>query len=563
MKNQLLTNLFVILLLCVICQNGLISQVSQQWVRYYNSPTNGSDNAKAIFIDNNGNIYVTGTSWSNITNNDFATVKYNSSGVQQWVARFDSENRNDDVRGITVDTNGNVYVTGVTSISGSSVIQFTIKYNSSGIQQWAAQLGIPTSPAFPGISKSPIAVDNSGNVYVGGYRRFGGGDNGGYLLIKYNSNGDSLWTKRYKGTQSLQGLGSTITCIKLDENFVYATGVSYDAPNICYATTLKYNSSGILNWIRKDTLQQGGLVVGIEMDASKNILLACNKGLDIVTLKYDPSGARLWKTIYTGISGDFYDKVTGIDLDPSGNVYLSGYSTRGTTTSTQDCLTLKYDANGNQLWERLYNGALSSGDEGKGITVDESGNAYVTGFSLETGFRLDYLTIKYNSDGVQQWMINYNGGNNENDDVATAIALDQDDNIIVTGNSSISGGSIDYGTIKYSQTVGINQISSQIPNEYSLSQNYPNPFNPVTNFEFEIPASQGESKLGLVALKIYDMLGKEVATLVNANLNPGTYKYNFDASGLTSGIYFYRIAIHSDKLETEIYSATKKMLLVK
>lgn len=99
-------------------------------------------------------------------------------------------------------------------------------------------------------------------------------------------------------------------------------------------------------------------------------------------------------------------------------------------------------------------------------------------------------------------------------------------------------------------TSGVTTISSEIPVEYSLLQNYPNPFNPVTNLEF------GISKSEFVTLKIYDNLGKEIITLVNGNLNPGTYRYSFDAAGLTSGLYFY-------KLETDNFSATKKMLLVK
>jgi len=99
-------------------------------------------------------------------------------------------------------------------------------------------------------------------------------------------------------------------------------------------------------------------------------------------------------------------------------------------------------------------------------------------------------------------------------------------------------------------SIGITQTSTEVPLNYKLGQNYPNPFNPITNLEFGIP------KLGFVSLKIYDMLGKEVVTLVNANLSPGTYKYDFDASGLTSGNYFY-------KLETKDFSETKRMVLLK
>ena len=97
---------------------------------------------------------------------------------------------------------------------------------------------------------------------------------------------------------------------------------------------------------------------------------------------------------------------------------------------------------------------------------------------------------------------------------------------------------------------GINQISLIVPSSYSLSQNYPNPFNPVTNLEF------GISDLGFVSLIVYDILGKEVATLVNEKLNPGKYKVEFDGSALPSGVYFYRITAGE-------FTDTKRMMLIK
>jgi len=99
-------------------------------------------------------------------------------------------------------------------------------------------------------------------------------------------------------------------------------------------------------------------------------------------------------------------------------------------------------------------------------------------------------------------------------------------------------------------TIGVNQISDLVPDGYSLSQNYPNPFNPTTNLEF------GISDLGIVSLKVYDLLGKEVKTLVSENLKAGRYKVEFDGSGLSSGIYFY-------KIETGDFIQTKRMLLIK
>jgi hypothetical protein len=98
--------------------------------------------------------------------------------------------------------------------------------------------------------------------------------------------------------------------------------------------------------------------------------------------------------------------------------------------------------------------------------------------------------------------------------------------------------------------VGITGTTSEIPSEFSLTQNYPNPFNPVTNIRFSVPKS------GVVKLTIYDAAGREAAVLFNCRLSAGTYNYDFNASHLASGIYFYR-------LESGSFTQTKKMILIK
>jgi len=103
---------------------------------------------------------------------------------------------------------------------------------------------------------------------------------------------------------------------------------------------------------------------------------------------------------------------------------------------------------------------------------------------------------------------------------------------------------------------GINQISTEVPSSYSLSQNYPNPFNPRTKIRFNIQKSEFRSQNSEVTLKVYDVMGREVQTLVNEKLHPGTYETSFDGSYFSSGVYFYR-------LQTENFSETKRMLLIK
>ncbi len=122
----------------------------------------------------------------------------------------------------------------------------------------------------------------------------------------------------------------------------------------------------------------------------------------------------------------------------------------------------------------------------------------------------------------------------------------------VVHSGSIAGlkTNTQYAKTKYTSTIGIKNISSEIPAIYELSQNYPNPFNPATTIRFAIP------KRDMVKIKVYDVLGKVVSELVNEQLNAGYYEINFNGQNLSSGLYFYRI-------ETSGLIQTKKMLLVK
>ena len=103
----------------------------------------------------------------------------------------------------------------------------------------------------------------------------------------------------------------------------------------------------------------------------------------------------------------------------------------------------------------------------------------------------------------------------------------------------------------------MNNNNSEITS-FKLYQNYPNPFNPTTNLEF------GISDLGFVSLKVYDVLGSEVVTLVNERKNAGTYRVEFDGSNLSSGVYFYKLVVSlSNPLASEDYTAVKRMVLIR
>jgi len=132
----------------------------------------------------------------------------------------------------------------------------------------------------------------------------------------------------------------------------------------------------------------------------------------------------------------------------------------------------------------------------------------------------------------------------------------EDSDILVDGigNVYLSGMRINSiwvcATIKYSQQVGIQNISTEIPSAYSLGQNYPNPFNPTTKIRFDVPKS------GNVEISVYDMLGRKVTSLVDQKLRSGTFETEWNASDYPSGVYYY-------KLTTDGVSETKKMVLLK
>jgi hypothetical protein len=166
---------------------------------------------------------------------------------------------------------------------------------------------------------------------------------------------------------------------------------------------------------------------------------------DYATVKYHPDGEVAWVARYNG-SADSRDVGVAIVADGSGNVYVTGHSVGGQNNS--DCLTIKYQPDGDTAWVRRYNGPANSTDAGFGIALDFSGNVYVTGYSIGSESAEDYATIKYEPDGNEAWAVRYNGPGN-GDDKANAIAVDNAGNAYVTGVSYGIGTGSDFTTIKY------------------------------------------------------------------------------------------------------------------
>ena len=163
-----------------------------------------------------------------------------------------------------------------------------------------------------------------------------------------------------------------------------------------------------------------------------------------MTIKYDSNGNTVWQKRYDNGKNDYGRSIT---VDGSGNVYVTGSSSK-TPSILSDYLTIKYDSNGETLWLKRYD--YLDNDHGYCVTVDGSGCVYVTGDSFNPHSfpgAYDFLTIKYNAGGNQIWQKRYDGGDY---DGGRGIAVDSSGNVYVAGYSD-NASTWDYFTIKYRQ----------------------------------------------------------------------------------------------------------------
>jgi hypothetical protein len=487
--------------LCSLLPTLLYSQlVDTAWVRRYNGPSNGYDAAYDIAVDGQGNVYVTGYSYQNGINiADYATIKYNSLGVQQWVTRYNGPGNDiDKAWSLAIDGQSNVYVTGESRGSGTYNDYATIKYNVLGVQQWVARydgLGNSTDAA------NDIAVDGQGNVYVTGYSS-GATVYYDYATIKYNSLGVQQWAARYNGPAD--DWDYAVALAVDGQGNVYVTGGSNGSGNFDYVT-IKYDSNGDSVWVSRynGPANSSDMAKDLVIDGQGNVYVtgsSINSGAyDYTTIKYYSNGDTAWVSRYNG-SGNGDDEANVVAVDGQGNVYVTGYSTG--SGANYDYTTIKYDDLGVQQWVARYNGPGNSQDIAYGLAVDGQGNVYVTGFVVGSGAYNNYTTIKYNAFGVQQWVALYDGPGNGHDK-AWSLAIDGPGNVYVTGYSYGLGTDYDYATIKYTQGSGIEENRSSLPADRLSLEVYPNPAKAFFTIRSSFLALHS-------TLKLYDVTGKIV-----------------------------------------------------
>jgi uncharacterized delta-60 repeat protein len=315
-----------------------------QWVTRYEGPADDDDEAYDIALDESGNIYAAGFTRHSSNDIDFITIKYNNAGDTLWTALYDcGDNVHDWAEALAVDDSGNVYVTGVSYSFASYYDYATIKYSTSGVQRWVTFYNGETNTYDD--HPYDIAVCNGGVVVTGETEGTGSGRD--YMTIKYSSSGDTLWEKRYDGPGNADDAASAVAIDTIGN--VYVTGYSYGMTTERDYATIKYYANGDTAWVARydgpDHDDDEATAISVDSDGNTYVTgqsyatQPYTPEYDYLTVVYNSSGVQQWSHRYNG-EGDTQDHAYAITLDNGGLVYVTGSSIG--TTGFNDFLTIKY-----------------------------------------------------------------------------------------------------------------------------------------------------------------------------------------------------------------------------
>jgi sugar lactone lactonase YvrE len=535
----------------------LNSSGTQKWLTTYKGPKVPMDAAADIGLDSSGNIYVCGTRPEfQLNSTGCFVLKYDPKGNLLWKRVADSSSWNGAEQNpeMKVNADGSTAVLygylSLSSFSSDGDLLWSIVTPTPSVTWWGQKEGLLTDGNEDIYTLSsttlPWYTDSTTKT----------------LVQKFSKGGVPLWTSELVGRFPISAAmdkGGGLSAITIP-----ATGDS----NVPSVTT--YDETGNLLWSTKlDQSEESNLSVrDIAVDDSGSVYVIGAVYLSppnrdyFLTAKLDKTGSHQWIKVYDE-GNDFSEDPKDVAIDKNGNIFIAG------------CKTLvSYDTFGNKRWmtKAPYDGGWISK-----MFVDRSGDLYV-GYS---GFRI----VKYSNNGAVLWTASYSNpdwsfvnSDAKTSEVTKIIAsslaggwgggfggsevgfdIDGKGHLFVTGSFG-SAFFTDMGcsplssvitTVCYDiSTTTVVDRSNENPQIFNLFQNYPNPFNPSTKIIWQLPVG------GNATLKVYNILGREVATLVNEYKPAGNYETEFNAAALPSGVYFYQ-------LKAGEYINTKKMILLR
>jgi hypothetical protein len=445
-------------------QAFVIDPAIRVWGTYYGGA--GAEDAYATECDANGNVYMAGPSASTGGtavatvgshqatiggNTDAYLVKFNSAGIRQWATYYGGVG-DEDAKGICIDGQGNVYLTGKTVSSASTEIAtvgshqatygggtydaYLVKFNSSGVRQWGTYYGGSNTEFGNG-----CYCDASGNVYMVGQT--------------LSTGGTTMATVGAHQTINAGGWDGFI--VKFDAAGVRQWGTYYGANQADYINDISIDASGDI-YVAGQTASNTGTTIATVGSHQATI----GGGQDAFLVKFNSAGVRQWGTYYGGTSSD---DGTSCSVDGNGDIYIGGNTSSNVSTEIAtvgshqatfggglDAYIAKFNNAGVRQWGTYYGGV---GTEIGYCYADNLNYVYISGFTSTNsgtavatvgshqdtygGSSQDSYVVKFNSAGVRQWGTYYGGNNLENTYCSPSAYYG---NVYLAGQSASTGGTV-------------------------------------------------------------------------------------------------------------------------
>ena len=374
----------------------ILEDGTEDWVATYQGTANDEDKAADVALDAGGNVYVTGYATNTSTGRDLVLIKYANNGAFGWARTFTLPGAyQDEGRAVGLDGQGNIYVTGL-SENAMGLDFITVKYDGLGQKLWDRRYDGPISGQDVA---DALVVNPDGGVWVTGPSE-GNGTGFDYASVRYSAAGTPLWSKRYDGPAGDEDQPTAIVRDSL--NNVFVTGFSTGSGGYLDFATVKYSALGTENWVTRFDGRAGydDLARALAVDADENIYVVGYQFVteftdaDFAVVSYDNAGDERWRTAYDGPQVDSLDEATDIVIGTDGRIFVTGFS-QGLGTG-YDFTTLELDAQGNRPWSARYDGIGSGTDVPNALALDNDGNVVVTGYTY-TGLVVenDLTTVKY------------------------------------------------------------------------------------------------------------------------------------------------------------------------
>ena len=395
-----------------------------------------------------------------------------------------------------------------------------------------------------------VQQTTDGGYVITGFSEFSGVYDGpDVFLIKTDSNGSEEWNRKIDDNS---GRGYSVQ--QTTDGGYIITGSAGVFGNHLDVSLYKTDFVGNEQWRRtfgafnspnddignsvQQTTDGGYIITGWTLSFG-------NGNTDVWLIKTDSNGDSLWTQTF-GRGKE--DRGNSVQQTTDGGYIITG-STNSFGDGLEDVWLIKTDSDGDSLWTQIFDGEFT--EWGNSVQQTTDGGYIITGWtnSFGNGGR-DVWLIKTDFNGDSLWTQTFGG---EDYDWGNSVQQTTDGGYIITGTTtSEENGTWDVWLIK-TNSKGINLgtfPTIQVPTDFHLDEPYPNPFNPTTTVKFSVPQS------GFVSIKVYDLIGNEVSTLVNSDFTSGNHIVQWDGSGQTTGIYFVR-------MESGGFVQTKKVMLMK